>query len=222
MTETTMFDGSTPAPESESKAKPKKRRRRSSKAKPANLFDLSDPSLGLRIDLLNDKRPYRPRLVIYDKETSEDKVMVDLTNFTDLAIVLHDAHVLGNESIDTSAWLSRTKQLRKNMGIPNHMDGIVPPDCVNEMMNVPLKGFTSADEWLARFDKAAKDLPASDVADIAYKEMPGVATSNEADRRSYLEQKDLKDLASMVRQMETLVRIGREWQERDKGMSANG
>ena len=115
-----------------------------------SFIDTGEGSLyEFRLELADERVPHRPRIAVFDttqpdptERTGWKRVItIDLPNMQELASDLCITQMKANQRLDMSAWVSRAKQIRKQIGFLNPTANVVAPACVGRDFVPP--GLTS-------------------------------------------------------------------------------
>lgn len=161
---------------------------------------------------------YRPVIVVYNKEGKRE-AEIDLPEFRTLAYTMADLQMVLNLKMAESARLAKTKQIRKDLGEPNHTANIRPhrlieqgiSDIRQKMSAIPSKTeIQEREEWIRRHEEAFQQLP----VDSLHMGFPGIRDPeilSENERQIMTGDRSLEELKSIVRQMEWKVNISNKY-----------
>ena len=160
----------------------------------------------------------RPCLVLYDKQKTR-VAEIDLPDFRTLALELADFQMVLNQKLAESARQSKIKGMRKALGDRNPTEDIRPyrfteqgdSGLVAEYHK--LRGRIAEDgrdDWIERHEAAFAELP-EELLSMGFPGIDDPSSLSEAERRAITADRPMEDLKPIVRQMETQIKIEKDF-----------
>lgn len=160
----------------------------------------------------------RPCLILYDKQKTR-VAEIDLPDFRTLALELADFQMVLNQNLAESARQSKIKGMRKDLGDRNPTEGIRPyrfteqgdSGLVAEYHK--LRGRTpedGRDDWIERHEAAFAALP-EELLSMGFPGIDDPSSLSEEERRAITADRPMEDLKPIVRQMETQIKIEKDF-----------
>ena len=173
------------------------------------VWDGLDGDTRIEIDLTEGPSGWRPLLKVFAGDNPEPVVQVALASMTQSIDAFCVAHLRANQRLGQSAWLSRLKQIRKQLGFLNPSANLPTDGGPATQQFMATRGNVEAEDRaqvIEEIESLQEDLGAT-YYEVFFPEHPGAENLSVADRNLYLQAQPMVNLTALLRQGKELINV---------------